>query len=933
MPANFDHFFKTATDRPPYGWQCRLACREAADPESPATLHSPINCASRLIDIPTGLGKTAGVVMAWLWNYLFNRTEEGVPEWPRRLVYCLPMRTLVEQTEEEVKKWLTNLWEKHAELNLTTEALEELKWLCGEGDRLKAHSPVVLMGGEDLSEEKREWDIWPEKPCILIGTQDMLLSRALNRGYGMSRYRWPMHFGLLNNDCIWVMDETQLMGPGLGTACQLEAFRMATIQGYGSYGGSGSVTWYMSATNNPKHLRTREWRNIARPHGFEFGLTDEEKAVTSGEVHKRRFAVKSLEFRKDASFEDLIGARSLIGEIREQHEAMFCAISGNASIPARTLVICNTVDHATAVHRELEKSNADGCDLLLLHSRFRPPERRAQMERLKALDSAAFPKGQIVVTTQVIEAGVDVSSGVLWSEVAPLASLVQRLGRLNRAGEFNESAWKPVAVVVGVGVKPESEGKNEKAREEIRKDNAKHCLPYEFAVCEGVWAALKKLNGDASPVSLERIHSEIADSIPRCPYSLQHHELLDFFDTDANLSLGFTDVSPFVRGLDNDTDLQVLWRESWLQKNEEKEGIGEPGFTPDFQRDELCPVPIGKALNAREILNHGWLWRGKDSGWASVRDAGLAPGMTILLPLHAGGYDNDAGWTGEKDHKDFLPHYQPREWPSDEDQLSSLSNGWQSIAVHTDAVAHELQELLRYLLLAEEAERNALTLAVPWHDIGKNHPGWQQAVVAAFEKAGITGKDDHQPFAKFSLSDSPQVRDADGSAKFTGKQLYAVLKKISRYFQPKATHEVASALALRQAEQTRLGLARATDPANRASLLAEYVIFSHHGRVRKVLRDEIPKFPKNKKDTNTVRGILHGEPLPPVTLNGQNLGCAALSIDCRKMGRDATGHESYTRGVIRLLDHYGPFRLAFFEALFRAADIRASIKASQKSND
>lgn len=29
---------------------------------------------------------------------------------------------------------------------------------------------------------------------------------ALNRGYGMSRYRWPMHCGLLNNDCRWVMD-------------------------------------------------------------------------------------------------------------------------------------------------------------------------------------------------------------------------------------------------------------------------------------------------------------------------------------------------------------------------------------------------------------------------------------------------------------------------------------------------------------------------------------------------------------------------------------------------------------------------------------------------------------------------------------------------------------------------------------------------------
>lgn len=50
MTSSFDKFFQAATGNSPYAWQVRLA----EDPE----------CKSRLIDIPTSLGKIAGVVLA-----------------------------------------------------------------------------------------------------------------------------------------------------------------------------------------------------------------------------------------------------------------------------------------------------------------------------------------------------------------------------------------------------------------------------------------------------------------------------------------------------------------------------------------------------------------------------------------------------------------------------------------------------------------------------------------------------------------------------------------------------------------------------------------------------------------------------------------------------------------------------------------------------
>ena len=68
----------------------------------------------------------------------------------------------------------------------------------------------------------------PEDSAVIIGTQDMLISRALMRGYGSSRFHWPIDFALLHWDAQWVFDEVQLMDaarPPLGaTGSMAEAF-------------------------------------------------------------------------------------------------------------------------------------------------------------------------------------------------------------------------------------------------------------------------------------------------------------------------------------------------------------------------------------------------------------------------------------------------------------------------------------------------------------------------------------------------------------------------------------------------------------------------------------------------------------------------------------------------------------------------------------
>ncbi|HKM53124.1 MAG TPA: DEAD/DEAH box helicase, partial [Isosphaeraceae bacterium] len=377
---NFRDFFGKATRgaEEPFPYQQRFA--------NAAEFHD-------LVHAPTGSGKTATAILGWLWRYF--HTENPTP---RRLAYCLPMRVLVEQTASEAKKWI-------AELQLPV-------------------SVHVLMGGDDAE----DWDLDPEKPTILIGTQDMLLSRALNRGYGMSRYRWPMHFGLLNNDCLWVLDEIQLMGVGLTTSTQLQAFR----ERFGTFGKVRTV--WMSATLRPDWLATVDFRDRV-PNLNKLSLTDEDYKASG---LKDRWNARKLIEPSGLKADDSKGIASLV---KSKH------LPGSL-----TLVVVNTVDRSRKLFEELrklyqagqtkgrgKKSSQPGDPagsaphLKLIHSRFRPLERERWMEWLKEEPPR---EGRIVASTQVVEAGVDMSARTLFTELAPWPSLVQRFGRCNRRGEF-----------------------------------------------------------------------------------------------------------------------------------------------------------------------------------------------------------------------------------------------------------------------------------------------------------------------------------------------------------------------------------------------------------------------------------------------------------------------------------------------------------------
>lgn len=193
-------------------------------------------------------------VLPWLYRRRFHSdplVKEATPHW---LVFVLPMRTLVEQTHRVITGWLQNL---------------------GLSDDLACH---LLLGGERLT---NEWRMHPADDAIIVGTLDMVLSRALNRGYGASRYAWPVDFGLFNAGCQFVFDEIQLMGPALATSRQLHGLRAKLGE------AMPCPSMWMSATVAEHRLQTADAPQL----GARVELDDEDR---SGRLRARLEATKTV---------------------------------------------------------------------------------------------------------------------------------------------------------------------------------------------------------------------------------------------------------------------------------------------------------------------------------------------------------------------------------------------------------------------------------------------------------------------------------------------------------------------------------------------------------------------------------------------------------------------------------------------------------------
>ena len=795
-------FFERATGFLPYPYQTELAEKQDL----------PV-----LLRVPTGAGKTEAAVLGWL----YRRCERGDVVVPRRLIYCLPMRTLVEQTVERIEKWVGDL------------GIEEDVGV------------VELMGGEP----RTQWYLHPEKPFIVVGTQDMLLSRALNRGYGMGYNMWPVEYGLLNNDCLWVMDEVQLMANGLSTSTQLAGLR-GKLE---TFGPAQSV--WMSATARSDWLDTIDHRFPAADRVMELCSAD----LADPRLGKRHNALKlvtrgAVDFKKPKDIAELIA---------EKHE------SGTL-----TLAIVNTVERAQKLYAELVKPQnklLHEVEKILVHSRFREGDRQEKQGRIAA---PLGPAGRVVVATQAVEAGVDISARTLITEIAPWASMVQRFGRCNRAGEHDQGD------VLWV---------------DVEKDTA----PYDAEDVDRARAIMESLQGKSvGPATLEDKGDKMKDADHLTV--IRRRDVVGLFDTTPDLSGSYLDVSQYVRGTD-ETGVTVFWREEPAED------------APKPRHDETVNVPIGGTRDGPKGIKDylegertAWRWDFLDSQWRRIQPRDIYPGMTLMLDSKQRGYSPDTGW--DVSSKEPVTVVE-RDGEPEDGQSSEPTNTnrkcWVTLSDHSRNVEREARAILDALSqhIADPDDCAAVALAALYHDAGKAHDAFQKMLRHGCEDV---------------LGDGIQLAKSKGRGKYECGL---------RHFR----HEIGSALAV---------LEHVTIEDESVRDLAAYLAAAHHGKVRLGIRSLPGARQSNNRDSNPDADKLLGYPvrkaeydtLPEVDLGeGLRLPETKLDMSIAQIGLSDNGCRSWLERSLALLERYGPFRLAYLEAIVRAADMRASAREQKEA--
>jgi CRISPR-associated endonuclease/helicase Cas3 len=382
-----------------------------------------LNGRSVILQAPTGSGKT------WTALFPFLHAWRAEIPFPRKCLYAVPLRVLATQFKENAESLVAG-WNGKA-------------------------PAIRLQTGEQQDDPTFEQD-------LIFTTIDQVLSSALSVPYSLGYRRANLNAGAVFSSYL-VCDELHLFpvdertGQGaLATLIELlRTFRCAM------------PFLLMTATLSAQLLANLQEELDA-------------ELVTIG-----KDALPKIESQQKTRRYHVVEAELNARAVLDYHET-------------RSLVICNQVQRAIDTYEELcqavatDPRRAGTTEVMLLHSRFITQHRAGKEQTIrhqfgdpKQIKSALErTPSMIVVATQTIEVGLDITCERLHTELAPANALIQRAGRCAR--------YKDEEGDVLIYRLPE--------------DSAQPHLPYDATLCTITWEAFRdeQFNGRALQFSDEQ---------------------------------------------------------------------------------------------------------------------------------------------------------------------------------------------------------------------------------------------------------------------------------------------------------------------------------------------------------------------------------------------------------------------------------------------
>jgi len=581
-----------------------------------------------VVDVPTGLGKTSVLDVAVFAAAL------GARDARRRIFFVVDRRIVVDEAYEHATAIADALANPRGPVTSKVAAA-----LRVPGDE-RVLDVTRMRGGVT-------WDwLWVERPdryAIVTGTVDQVGSRLLFRGYGVGENLRSVDAALVGTDSLIIVDEAHLV----------EAFRRTLTDAL-------AADHSEDLASLPRPLVVAMSATSGQADGVHGITADDEQHEIAGRRLRapKRWHLVEVPTSKRKAAEDV--------------PAALAAIASQFAPSGVVGVVVNTVARARAVFNLVR---GRGLPAVLLTGRSRPVDRDYLLaryyDRIRAGRSRNGAESLIVVATQTVEVGANVDFDALVSESAPLSSLVQRIGRLNRLGEAPEA---PAIVVHDTSV-DEKDPVYGPARLATWKYLVARMPAERYS---SRWRLGPDLLGaDASPLELRAMVRTLPPEVdeatrpPKVYVPVLWPETLDSWARTSPTPQPDQPVEPYLHGIDGQRrPVTLVWR-SGLDRVDPQEwgrivdamppraeeslevdvsavrrwltGTGADPHTSDLDAPASPDADEEEAVSGRQVLRY--VKRGES---VVITPDQIKPGDVIVVPTTYGGCD-EYGWDPASD--------------------------------------------------------------------------------------------------------------------------------------------------------------------------------------------------------------------------------------------------------------------------------------------